>query len=149
MTATQCPICFGTLEVRDVAPCADCGHMCEEIEHLRQRVHTYTELEVISEQRLILCDFCRVDFYSYDPAYFGLGSRRELGRFADEMRLIRQLHEPSLGKDGYCPSCDRRLVFLKLPLFALIWAAGAIDHGLPNPRRDWHIHKCGGGITEG
>lgn len=42
----QCPECFGPLEVREVAPCFDCGWDPTEIEHFRDGKHVYSELEV-------------------------------------------------------------------------------------------------------
>ncbi|MBK7976177.1 MAG: hypothetical protein IPK07_23855 [Deltaproteobacteria bacterium] len=34
MQETHGPLCFAALEVRDVAPCADCGHDPAELAHL-------------------------------------------------------------------------------------------------------------------
>ena len=47
MRRQQCPLCFGPLEVRDVAPCAECGAQPEEVEHLREGRHTYQVLRVL------------------------------------------------------------------------------------------------------
>ena len=37
-----CPICYDELEVRDCAPCHDCGWMETEIEDFKNGIHTYT-----------------------------------------------------------------------------------------------------------
>lgn len=108
---TQCPICFGELEIREVAPCMDCGHLPEELEHLQEGKHTYDELEIVAGLRLVLCDLCQVDFGSYDPAYFGLPSKHRLT--FQNMRAIRNVQNPSVGKDLYCQNCGKRLAFLK------------------------------------
>jgi hypothetical protein len=71
MAETQCPDCFTALEPIDVAPCFDCGHLAIELEHLASGRHTYAEYRVFGEC-IVLCNFCRVDFSSYDPEYFGL-----------------------------------------------------------------------------
>lgn len=111
MTITQqCPICFGPLAVRDVAPCWDCGGFSEELEHFRKGVHDYTEWEIFPGIRAVLCDSCDVDFGSYDPTYFGLPKGTNIG--FDTMRLIKKLNNLSITKDGYCPECQHRLAFL-------------------------------------
>jgi hypothetical protein len=111
MSDSSCPICFGPLVSRDVAPCMDCGHLPEEINHFREGKHTYDVMEIVDGLRLVLCDFCQVDFGSYDPEFFGLPRNHPLGY--ETMRFVRRLNEPSLGHDKYCTSCDRRLAFLK------------------------------------
>src|SRR5688572_17248489 len=79
MKAEQCPICFTTLEACEVAPCMDCGHVPQELEHLREGQHTYAEYRIFGPLSLVLCDFCQVDFDSYDPAYFGLPRTARIG----------------------------------------------------------------------
>lgn len=79
MSESYCPICFTSLETREVAPCYDCGHDPEELVHLAERRHTYDELETLGA-RVILCNFCQSDFSSYDPTYFGLPRGTRIGR---------------------------------------------------------------------
>jgi hypothetical protein len=67
-------------------------------------------MEVFEDWRLVLCDFCIVDFGSYNPSFFGLP--RDRGVRWQDLRFIKRVHEPSLGQDKYCPSCDHRLTFL-------------------------------------
>jgi hypothetical protein len=107
----QCPICFTELEVRDCAPCDDCGwDVPKEIGHLNENRHTYTTYEIYQKLRLTLCDFCSVDFGSYKPEYFGFENGRpiELGDF----NFVEQLQSPQIVKDKFCPACSQRLKFL-------------------------------------
>ena len=109
MADSHCPICYSALEVRDVAPCYDCGHGPEELEHFAEKKHTYAEMCVLGID-IILCYFCQVDFSSYNPTYFGRARRIHLG---GELTFVRDVLNPSPGKDKYCPSCGRRLAFLR------------------------------------
>ena len=111
MQREQCPACFAVLEVRDVAPCDECGADPEELEHFRQGKHTYQRFEIFDGLELNLCDFCMVDFGSRDPSYFGLPRSSRIG--FERMRFVSDVRNPSIGKDKYCPDCGRRLAFLK------------------------------------
>lgn len=111
MASEQCPLCFGVLEVREVTPCDDCGAVPEEIEHFHQGKHTYQRLEVFPGLELNLCNFCMVDFGSYDPTFFGLPRVPRIGY--ERMRLVQREVALSIGKDKFCPECGRRLAFLK------------------------------------
>jgi len=107
-----CPLCSTPLEILEVAPCADCGHFPEEINHFFRHQHTYHEMRLFGRFMLVLCDFCQVDFPSYDPSYFGLPNHANLEKFAD-MELLRKIEDTSIQKDFYCPHCQHRLVFLE------------------------------------
>ncbi|HEY2856346.1 MAG TPA: hypothetical protein VGJ18_26125 [Gemmatimonadaceae bacterium] len=85
MAESHCPICYAELELRDVAPCWDCGHAPRELDDLREGRHTYDKLCVLG-QPIVLCDFCQADWTSYDPAYFGQPVGRRLACFALRMR---------------------------------------------------------------
>lgn len=111
MNPDYCPLCNTLLEVRDVSPCMDCGHRPEEIEHTLAGRHTFTERRIFGNLTLVLCDFCEVDFGSYDPAFFGLPRTAGIG--FDKMDLVRTIDTISIGKDKYCPQCDYRLAFLE------------------------------------
>ena len=111
MQETHCPLCFEKLDVRDVAPCDDCGWSPSEIDHFHQGLHTYREYEVFPGLRLTLCDFCFTDFASYKPDFFGLAPRTRLG--PGKMTLVRTIDRPSLGQDKFCPRCGLRLSFLR------------------------------------
>ena len=110
MIKQQCPICHGPLEVRDVAPCWDCGAMPDELAEFKRGEHEYSEWEVFPDLTAVLCDFCDADFGSYDPTYFGLPKGSRIGM--DKMRPLRKLNDLTITKDGYCPECQQRLAFL-------------------------------------
>jgi hypothetical protein len=112
MAETHCPICYTKLEVRDVAPCWDCGADPRELEDLRAGRHSCDELEALGA-RIVLCDFCQADFTSYDPTHFGQPAGRplEIPRV-----LIRSVEVPSIQRDKVCPQCNRRLDFLRFVL---------------------------------
>lgn len=105
MAEYQCPICYTELETRDVAPCYDCGALPVELEHFNEGKHKYAELELFGTT-LVLCDFCQVDFDSYKPSYFRRTGRP---RFSSQMHVLREVTEPAMSKDKYCPNCKRRL----------------------------------------
>jgi len=109
MARSQCPICATPLETRVVAPCYDCGHLPRELDDLDENAHTYDEVELLGSQA-VLCDFCQVDFDSYDPAYFGRPRGASVGT---GMQFIREIRDPRPGVDAYCPTCQRRLAFLR------------------------------------
>src|SRR5215470_16951308 len=111
MQETQCPICFGPLEVREVAPCDECGAVPAEIEHFRRGKHSYREYEIFASLRLTLCNFCDVDFGSFDATFFGLppGARIGLQYFLP----LEPVRDPALGHDKYCAGCGYRLKFLR------------------------------------
>ena len=111
MQERYCPLCHGELEVRDVAPCDECGGRPEEVEHFASGKHSYAEYEVFPPLKLTLCNFCDVDFGSNDPAFFGLPRNARIGY--QYMRLIQPLRGLTLSKDKFCPACDLRLSFLR------------------------------------
>jgi hypothetical protein len=89
----------------------ECGGLPEELTHFREGEHTYHELEVLPGHRLILCNFCMVDFGSFDREFFGLPMSTNMGY--GYMKLIRDVNDPSLGKDKFCRDCGYRLKFLE------------------------------------
>ena len=111
MQETHCPLCHGELETREVAPCHECGAIPEEKEHLAQGEHTYREYEVFPPLRLILCDFCDVDFGSYDPTFFGLPRGTRIGY--QHFVPLEPVQHPALAHDKYCAACGHRLKFLR------------------------------------
>lgn len=111
MQETQCPICYGPLELREVAPCEQCGAAEMELVHFRDGRHTFVEYEVFTGQTIVLCDFCAIDFGSFDPGFFGLLPTARLG--FKSLRLLRTIENPSLGTDKYCSACGYRLRFLR------------------------------------
>jgi hypothetical protein len=89
----------------------DCGHRPEEIEHALAGIHSFAEMRIFDELTLILCDFCQVDFSSYDPTYFGLEAGSRMGY--RRMQFVRDVEERFIRKAKYCPECDRVLPFLQ------------------------------------
>lgn len=109
MTSETCPICDGALESRRVAPCMSCGGDPEEVDHHLTGLHGFAEYELFDGMRLILCNYCALDFPSQDPVLFGLD--RPLRR--EDLRLVRRLERPHIEEDAWCTSCNRRLSFLR------------------------------------
>lgn len=108
-----CPICYAGLEVRECAPCHDCGwNVPTELEHLGAGIHTYATYEIYKGLRLTLCNFCLVDFGSYHPEYFGFKTEQRL--YFDSFHFIRDIHYPQPELDKFCPTCSSRLRFLKV-----------------------------------
>jgi hypothetical protein len=106
---TRCPICFGVLESREVAPCYECGHDPNELDHLAGGRHTFCEMRAFGVD-IVLCDFCRVDFSSYDPTCF---SRVRGTRPERELVFVRDVLNPQQTRDKFCPGCGKRLAFLR------------------------------------
>ncbi|WP_321470532.1 hypothetical protein [uncultured Paludibaculum sp.] len=109
MRETNGPICYAPLEAQDVAPCWDCGADPIELVHLAEGRHKYAEF-LVFDTAIILCDFCRVDFGSYTPGYFGQSHRVHPGK---GMTFVRDVLNAQASKDKYCRNCQRRLAFLR------------------------------------
>ena len=110
MSESHCPICFEELEVRDVAPCFDCGWDPTELEHFAVGKHTYMEVLAFGIP-IVLCNFCLVDFSSYHPAFFNLRPGAKIG--LREFVGVHEIADPSPSKDKFCPTCGSRLAFLR------------------------------------
>ena len=106
----HCPLCYYPLETRVVTPCMECGGSPKELEHFEKGRHTFHELEVFPELNLVLCNFCMVDFGSFDPTFFGLEEDARVGY--ERMKFVRDINESSLGRDKFCTNCGYRLKFL-------------------------------------
>lgn len=129
MRVTHCPVCFGALEVRGVAPCHDCGHMKRELVDLAAGRHTYAVYRIFGLP-IVLCDYCDADFASYYPGYFGLpdGDRSALGN----LEFIRDIDPAAQPRyDKYCPECQHRLAFLEFVI-----AARAVNSLRPGSSND-------------
>lgn len=110
MKYTNCPICYEKLEVRDTTPCMDCGALPEELEHLKEGKHTYAEFDIVFGLKLILCNFCQVDFGSYKPETWGFSDNRRIGY--GNMNFLREI-KPEISKTKFCANCGHSLSFLK------------------------------------
>lgn len=86
----------------------DCGPTEAGINELA--TSRYTQYAVYLDQRLVLCDFCAVDFGSYNPMYFGFQNDKKLDLHV--FNFIGVVKEPALHFDKVCPECAKRLVFL-------------------------------------
>lgn len=111
MSETHCPLCYTALEVTDVAPCMECGHLSEEIEHALTGKHTYAEVRIFGDLTLTLRDFCQVDFGSFNPEVFGLPGGARIGY--EKMQFVRDVEGAGVCKDKVCPRCLHRLPFLR------------------------------------
>jgi len=122
MKTEQCPECGSELEIREVAPCAECGMLADKLAVLRQDIHEgfahdsieYNVYSVLDKFRITLCDSCAVDIGSYESDYFGLPRDKRLD-YCD-LHIVKMLAKPGVGKDKYCPKCNRRLTFIKFAL---------------------------------
>jgi len=87
----------------------NCGGNNEEPSHYR--THKFTEYEVYFDQRLILCDFCDVDFSSYDATYFGFKTGKRIG--LNDFNFVKEITNKELYFDHFCPKCLHRKPFLE------------------------------------
>lgn len=111
MQETHCPICYGELEAREVAPCDDCGGSPKELEHFREGIHSYNVYTVFDGMELALCDFCYLDFTSYNSDFFGLPKGQRIG--PTKMNFVRSVDQPSLQMGKVCTQCGLRLTFAR------------------------------------
>ena len=112
MQATHCPVCYEPLEIREVSPCMDCGCHPTEVEHARQGKHTYAEYRIFGDLSLVLCNFCQVDFTSYDPTFFNLPREKRIGLGEKGFQFVREV-QPVVTKGKCCPQCRLPLPFLE------------------------------------
>ena len=89
----------------------DCGHDPVELQHFIEGKHTYAEYRIFGPHSLVLCNFCQVDFGSYDPTYFGLPPTARIG--FEYMSFVRDVIPPPHTFDKVCPQCHCRLGFLQ------------------------------------
>lgn len=109
MNWKQCPICDGNLEVIDVSPCYDCGHIENEIKHFRDGKHKYNVYSIFGLE-ITLCDVCYLEFEQYGPEYFGLTKDNKFSH--KQISFVRD-SEKQIEKDKFCIECGHRLSFLK------------------------------------
>ncbi|UZR93828.1 hypothetical protein [Chondrinema litorale] len=111
MKKEQCPICYSELETKTCAPCDDCGLFDVEIEHFHQKIHTYTIYNIYKDLKLQLCNLCYMEFGSYSNEYLGFKKEKRLNLI--DFEVVKQIHNPQLEIDKFCPDCYHRLKFLK------------------------------------
>ena len=115
MKHTQCPICYCELQVKEVTPCISCGALESQVNILKQDINEsfrHDSLEfnlyrIFSKFKIILCNFCAVDIGSIASEHFGLQNKKRA--CYSELDLIKNISNPSIGKDKYCPQCLQRL----------------------------------------
>jgi len=91
----------------------DCGADPKEIDEALAGRHTFAEYKIFGDLSLVLCNFCQVDFSSYDPTFFGLPLGERLGMGSGRgWDFIRDV-QPFIAKDKYCSHCGHRLSFLR------------------------------------
>jgi hypothetical protein len=123
----------------------DCGAGATEREHFSK--HTYAEYEIFPGLNLVLCDFCDVDFGSYKPEYFGLRGRAP---DVSKMQFVRDITQPQLVQDKVCPSCERRLPFLRfLVNVRKLAAEGGPNKSAPRYRGHAAVGKKGAASRSG
>ena len=123
MSHDFCPICHTALEVRDVAPCMECGAVTIEIEHALAGKHTYAQYRIFDDLTLVLCNICWLEFGNFNPEYFGLPKDTLLG--PSRIDFVRSVDDVQIGEDKYCPNCHARLAFLKFVAEARAVHAGS------------------------
>ena len=112
-TPPKCPLCSITMKKSDVAPCIECGHLEEELEHFRQGQHEYFLCEPFKRFEIVLCDFCWADFGSISPHYFGLKDPKQNNNL---MPRLQKIGDPKIEKGWVCKNCQARepwLVFVQ------------------------------------
>jgi hypothetical protein len=95
----------------------DCGSTPAGLEDAHAGKHTYAEYRIFGDLSLVLCDFCKFDFTSYDPTFFGLPRGTRIGLRELEWQFIRDV-PLTITKDKCCTACGYRLPFLKFVLQA-------------------------------
>ena len=107
----DCPLCGAAMEVRNVAPCEECGGDPESIDRFGARDQTYHLVRVFGGSELILCTGCMLDFGSLDPNFLGLPAGTPYG--FEHMEIVREITGPAIRADNFCPECEYRLKFLR------------------------------------
>lgn len=106
----NCPICDGSMEDIQVAPCFDCGHAPSELEDLRNGAHRYFRYRIWDEE-IVLCDYCDADMGSYFPDYFGLPEGPVLMQVP--LECIAEVESPQAIQEPWCSTCKHRHAFLQ------------------------------------
>lgn len=109
MKETHCPVCHSQLEFKEVTPCDECGADDFELDHFKE--HKYHEYVLYHGLRLVLCDFCDVDFGSYNPTYFGFQKGERISY--KDFQIVREITDIKMTKGKFCPKCSYNLPFLK------------------------------------
>lgn len=113
MGGSQCPVCFTTLEARDVTPCSICGARTTEVGKLEPE-EEYRAWRLPDGQVLVLCRGCELEEFMVPGGWgyrLGLANRRLP---IDDLQFVRSWPEPRVMKDKVCPQCNLKLAFLEI-----------------------------------
>ncbi|HEX2053916.1 MAG TPA: hypothetical protein VHJ78_09370 [Actinomycetota bacterium] len=111
MANENCPLCAGPMEARSAAPCEQCGGDPESLARYRGRDETYHLVKVLGGREIVLCIGCMLSFGSLDPLYLGVPPRSQYG--FESMEVLREMRDPPVRADYFCPACGYRLKFLR------------------------------------
>jgi hypothetical protein len=107
----ECPLCSADMEVRNVAPCEECGGDPESLDRFGAKNQTYHLVRVLGGRELVLCTGCMLDFGSLDPNFLGVPAGAHYG--FENMEIVREINAAAIRADNYCPECEYRLKFLR------------------------------------
>jgi hypothetical protein len=109
---SQCPVCFTPLEVRDVTPCFICGGWPAFVARF-DPASEFTEFRLPTNQLIVLCRSCQLEEFMVPG---GWGYRLAPGeKFpVNVLRWVREVAEPRLARDKFCPTCNTRLAFIEV-----------------------------------
>lgn len=112
MRPSQCPVCYATLEVREVAPCFICGGWPEAVARFDSAAE-FHEWRLPAGQPIVLCRACELEEFMV-PGGWGYRLISDEKRPINALRSILAVAKPQLVRDKFCPSCNLRLAFLDL-----------------------------------
>jgi len=105
------------LEVRDVTPCVICGGWPERVEQFTPSAN-FVEWRLPSGQILDLCQACELEEFMV-PGGWGCRLGLDATRLPiNTLTVIRNLPQPTIAKDKFCPQCNLRLAFLEIVTLA-------------------------------
>ena len=112
MPETQCPVCYSPLETRDVTPCYACGGWPESVSQFEPSAH-YSEFRLPNEKTIVLCQACVLEEFMV-PGGWGYRLIPNEKLPLNGLQQIQVIREPQLALDEFCPSCNRRLAYLRI-----------------------------------
>ena len=125
MSHVQCPVCFTTLEIRDVTPCFVCGGWPCIAESFNAEM-VFHEWRLPSGKLLVLCPNCELEEFMVPGGWgnrLGLKTRLPITALTPMPNEVPQ----SMTKGKFCPQCN-----LRLPLLEIVSALGEASHGPAN-----------------
>lgn len=105
-----CPLCAGSMEVQECAPCEQCGGEASAIDRFNRNEDNFHLVKVLGGVEIILCTGCMLDFGTVDPAFLGVPPGTNYG--FEHMTVVREIPGPSIRPDSFCSSCGYRSKFL-------------------------------------